>query len=163
MSSLASALQIPMTLHRLYQWKVFFFYLFYYTRRTDVITLIQWNACPPIGLAFHYLQPYPLYRILDCHFVPFWSYIQNVDKGNPSLPEFYAHKIFWPITCHLSPASAFCNDILKRRKNYFQDIDLSISTSYVICILIDIWSIEEMHLHNGCTYTDINVWLRNLL
>lgn len=71
-----------------------------------------------IGLAFQHVKPslsnelsaesmstfQNSFRIF-VDYMLFGSYIQNLDKGNSSLSEFYAHDVFWAVNCNLGPAS----------------------------------------------------------
>lgn len=51
------------------------------------------------------MQPFGVFALL-------WPYIKNLDKGKPSLPEYHAHILFWPITGHSGQDSAFCNTLI---------------------------------------------------
>lgn len=50
------------------------------------------------------------FLIHPVEFPPLWAYIQNPVKINPSLSEYLANEIFWPIADRSSLAFAFCNN-----------------------------------------------------
>lgn len=63
---------------------------------------LQWDAHPLVGLMSFHMQTLSnepewmkhnvtsKFQRPSADFTPFWSYIQNLDKGNPSLPEYHA-------------------------------------------------------------------------